>query len=134
LSGLSDVVIGTPVANRHRVEIEPLIGFFVNTQALRVDLSGSPSVAELLAQVRASALAGQAHQDIPFEQVVEALSPIRSMAHSPVFQVMFAWQNAPAGSLELPGLELEPVGTSSTTVKFDLELSLHDDGACIAGS
>jgi non-ribosomal peptide synthetase component F len=134
LSGQSDVVIGTPVANRHRAEIEPLIGFFVNTQALRVDLCGSPTVAELLAQVRATALAAQAHQDIPFEQVVEALSPMRSMAHSPVFQVMFAWQNAPEGSLDLPGLALEPLGASSTTVKFDLELTLHEAGDRIAGS
>jgi amino acid adenylation domain-containing protein len=134
LSGQSDVVIGTPVANRHRAEIEPLIGFFVNTQALRVDLSGSPTVADLLAQVRATALAAQAHQDVPFEQVVEAVSPVRSMAHSPVFQVMLAWQNAPEGSLELPRLELKPVGASSTTVKFDLELTLHEVGERIAGS
>ena len=134
MSGQSDVVIGTPVANRHRAEIEPLIGFFVNTQALRVDLSVSPSVAELLAQVRATALAAQEHQDIPFEHVVEALSPARSMAHSPVFQVMFAWQNMPAGALDLPGLQLEPVGASSTTVKFDLELILHEAGERITGS
>jgi non-ribosomal peptide synthetase component F len=133
LSGQSDVVVGTPVANRHRAEIEPLIGFFVNTQALRVDLSGSPSVAELLAEVRATALAAQAHQDIPFEQVVEALNPQRSPAHSPVFQVMFAWQNAPEGRLELPGLQLQPVGVDVPTIKFDLELSLHDTGAGIAG-
>jgi amino acid adenylation domain-containing protein len=134
LSGQSDIVIGTPVANRHRAEVEPLIGFFVNTQALRIDLSGSPSVAELLAQTRSTALTAQAHQDIPFEQVVEALSPTRSMAHSPIFQVMFAWQNAAGGSLELPGLDLEPVRSSSTTVKFDLELTLHDTGERIAGS
>jgi hypothetical protein len=135
LSGQHDVVIGTPVANRHRAEIEPLIGFFVNTQALRVDVSGSPSVAELLAQVRSTALAAQAHQDIPFEQVVEALSHARSMAHSPIFfQVMFAWQNAPGGSLDLPGLQSEPVEASATTVKFDLELTLHEAGERIAGS
>jgi amino acid adenylation domain-containing protein len=134
LSGQSDVVIGTPVANRHRAEIEPLIGFFVNTHALRVDLSGSPTVAELLSQVRTSALAAQDHQDIPFDQVVEALSPVRSMAHSPVFQVMFAWQNAPDGSLDLPGLQLQPVAASSSTVKFDLELTLQAAGPCIVGS
>jgi amino acid adenylation domain-containing protein len=133
LSGQSDVVIGTPVANRHRAEIEPLIGFFVNTQALRVDLSGSPTVAQLLAQVRATALAAQEHQDIPFEQVVEAVSSTRSLAHSPVFQVMFAWQNTPAGNLELPGLQLQPVGVDAPNVKFDLELSLQDAGDCIAG-
>jgi arthrofactin-type cyclic lipopeptide synthetase C len=122
------------VANRHRAEVEPLIGFFVNTQALRIDLSGSPSVAQLLAQVRATALAAQDHQDLPFEQVVEALQPQRSLAHSPVFQVMFAWQNAPEGVLELPGLQLQPVGAEASTIKFDLELSLQEAGPCIAGS
>jgi amino acid adenylation domain-containing protein len=132
LSGQSDVVIGTPVANRHRAEIEPLIGFFVNTQALRIDLSSSTSVAQLLAQVRATALAAQEHQDVPFEQVVETLSPQRSLAHSPVFQVMFAWQNAPQGSLEMPGLQLQPVGAEASTIRFDLDLSLHDAGDCIA--
>ena len=94
LSGQQDVVIGTPVANRGRAEIENLIGFFVNTLALRLDLSGSPSVSELLEQVKAQALAAQQHQDIPFEQVVELAQPVRSLAHSPLFQVMFAWQNA----------------------------------------
>jgi amino acid adenylation domain-containing protein len=134
LSGQDEVVIGTPVANRHRAEVEPLIGFFVNTQALRIDLSASPSVAQLLAQVRATALAVQDHQDLPFEQVVEALQPQRSLAHSPVFQVMFAWQNAPEGTLQLPGLQLQPVGADASTIKFDLELSLQEAGDCIAGS
>ncbi|MET3498399.1 non-ribosomal peptide synthetase, partial [Variovorax boronicumulans] len=117
----------------HRAEVESLIGFFVNTQALRIDLSGSPTVAQLLAQVRATALAAQAHQDLPFEQVVEALQPQRSLAHSPVFQVMFVWQNAPEGMLEMPGLQLQPVGADAPSVKFDLELSLQDDGPCISG-
>ncbi|MEY2930718.1 MAG: hypothetical protein RL033_1467, partial [Pseudomonadota bacterium] len=138
LSGQHAVVIGTPVANRTRAEVEPLIGFFVNTLALRVDLSANPSMADLLAQVRASTLAAQAHQDIPFEQVVEALNPPRSLAHSPVFQVMFAWQNAPEGALELPGLQLQAVesgsGSGSDSVKFDLELSMHEAGDCIVGS
>ena len=133
LSGQGEVVIGTPVANRTRVELEPLIGFFVNTLALRIDLSGAPTVSDLLAQVRATAMAAHDHQDIPFEQVVEALSPTRSLAHSPVFQVMFAWQNAPEGDLVLPGLQLQPVGAASETVKFDLELSLHEDGERIVG-
>ena len=97
LSGQEDVVIGTPVANRGRAEIENLIGFFVNTLALRLDLSGSPTVGELLARVKAQALAAQQHQDIPFEQVVEIVQPARSLAHSPLFQVMFAWQNADKG-------------------------------------
>ena len=103
LSGQQDVVIGTPMANRGRAEIEGLIGFFVNTLALRLDLSGSPTVGELLERVKAQALAAQQHQDIPFEQVVELVQPARSLAHSPLFQVMFAWQNAPEGALELPG-------------------------------
>ena len=90
-----DVVIGTPTANRGRGEIEGLIGFFVNTLPLRVDLSGAPTAAELLGRVRTRALEAQQHQDIPFEQVVEQARPLRSLAYSPLFQVMFAWQNAP---------------------------------------
>ncbi|WP_155742759.1 condensation domain-containing protein, partial [Xanthomonas graminis] len=89
-----------PVANRTRSELEPLIGLFVNTQALRIDLRGEPSFAELLGQVRATALAAQAHQDVPFEQVIEALNPARNLAHHPLFQVMFAWQNTPSVALE----------------------------------
>ncbi|MBW8849117.1 MAG: non-ribosomal peptide synthetase, partial [Burkholderiales bacterium] len=84
LAGQSEVVIGSPTANRHRTELEPLIGFFVNTQALRIDLSNRPSVAQLLAQVRATALAAQDHQDLPFEQLIEALNPPRSLAHHPL--------------------------------------------------
>ena len=87
LSGQSDVVIGTPTANRGRAEIERLIGFFVNTLALRLDLSSSPTVSQLLAQVKEQALSAQQHQDIPFEQVVELIQPVRSLAHSPIFQV-----------------------------------------------
>ncbi|MBW8848838.1 MAG: amino acid adenylation domain-containing protein, partial [Burkholderiales bacterium] len=133
LSGQGDVVIGTPVANRHRAEIEPLIGFFVNTQALRIDLSGSPSVAQLLAQVRGTALAAQHHQDIPFEHVVEALSPARSMAHAPLFQVWFDWQNQPDGTLELAGLHMQGLQAPGSTVQFDLMLSMQDTGNGIAG-
>ncbi|UUZ50673.1 condensation domain-containing protein [Massilia sp. B-10] len=93
LSGQDDVVIGTPVANRQRSEVEALIGFFVNTLALRVDLSADPSVAQLLVQVKASALAAYSHQELPFEQVVEAVQPPRSMSHNPIFQVMLAMNN-----------------------------------------
>ncbi|HEU0055523.1 MAG TPA: amino acid adenylation domain-containing protein, partial [Longimicrobium sp.] len=93
LSGQDDVVIGTPSAGRGRRELEELIGFFVNTLALRVDLSGSPAVGELLARVKRRALEAQQHQDLPFEQVVELVRPERGRAHSPLFQVMFAWQN-----------------------------------------
>ena len=102
------MVIGTPTANRGRAEIENLIGFFVNTLAVRLDLSGRPSVSELLARVMAQAITAQQHQDIPFEQVVELARPVRSLAHSPLFQVMFAWQNK-QGEFNLPGLELVPL-------------------------
>ncbi|MFL5384639.1 MAG: amino acid adenylation domain-containing protein, partial [Longimicrobiaceae bacterium] len=112
LSGQEDVVIGTPVAGRGRREIEGLIGFFVNTLAIRVDLSGSPTVAELLRRVKARALAAQDHQDIPFEQVVELLQPVRSLAHTPLFQVMFNWLNMPERDLQLSGLALAPAGAA----------------------
>ena len=102
-------MIGTPVANRRRAEIEGLIGFFVNTLAMRVELGGRPRVGELLERVKGKALEAQQHQDIPFEQVVELVQPERSLGHSPVFQVMFAWQNAREERLELAGLEVEPV-------------------------
>jgi amino acid adenylation domain-containing protein len=145
LSGQDDVVIGTPTANRNREEIEGLIGFFVNTLALRLDLSGSPSVAEVLGRVKERALGAQQHQDIPFEQVVELVRPARSLAHSPLFQVMFAWQNAPdGGGLELEGLELGRVGSASpgasqrgasdVTAKFDVSLGLRESGGRIVGS
>ncbi len=137
LAGQRDVVIGTSTANRSREEIEGLIGFFVNALALRVDLGGSPTVAELLQRVRAVALAAQEHQDIPFDQVVEVVNPPRSHAHSPLFQVQFVWQNTPRSRcLDLPGLRLEPVGDEAarTTTKFDLLLILGDAGRTILGS
>ncbi|HEX8360464.1 MAG TPA: amino acid adenylation domain-containing protein, partial [Longimicrobium sp.] len=134
LSGQDDVVIGSPTANRGRSEIEGLIGFFVNTLALRVDLTGEPTVGELLERVKARALEAQAHQDIPFERVVELVQPVRSMAHTPLFQVMFSWQNNPQGSLQLPGLEVSPAEAAThTTARFDLSLSLQEAGGGIAG-
>ncbi|HEX8695266.1 MAG TPA: amino acid adenylation domain-containing protein, partial [Longimicrobium sp.] len=135
LSGQDDVVIGTPTANRGRREIEGLIGFFVNTLAVRVDLAGAPTVAELLGRVKARALGAQQNQDIPFEQVVELLQPARSLAHTPLFQAMFAWQNAPRPRLELPGLELAPVpGAAQATAKFDISLTLSERGGRIVGA
>ncbi|HEU4558058.1 MAG TPA: amino acid adenylation domain-containing protein, partial [Longimicrobium sp.] len=145
LSGQDDVVVGTPTANRGRREIEGLIGFFVNTLALRVELGGSPSVSQLLARVRERALEAQQNQDIPFEQVVELVQPARSLAHTPLFQVMFAWQNASEGGrLELSGLELGGVGpadsadsagaASEAAAKFDLSLTLGEAGGRIVGS
>ena len=134
LSGQQDIVIGTPAANRKRIEIEELIGFFVNPLALRLDLSGSPTVSKLLARVKAQALAAQQHQDIPFEQVVEVAHPARSLSHSPIFQVMFSWQNAPEGVLELPGLKVRSSQLApQVTAKFDLNLSLREAGKTIVG-
>jgi amino acid adenylation domain-containing protein len=133
LSGQQDVVIGSPVANRGRTEIENLIGFFVNTLALRLDLSGSPSVSQLLEQTKAQSLAAQRHQDIPFEQVVELAQPVRSLAHSPLFQVMFAWQNAEARP-ELPGLEVLLLQPPHKAAQFDLTLFLQLAGDTISGA
>ena len=136
LSGQEEVVTGTPVANRGRMEIEGLIGFFVNTLALRLDVSGSPSVGELLKRVKEQTLTAQQHQDIPFEQVVEIVRPVRSLSHSPLFQVMFEWQqNAGGGGLAIPGVELGPLGVASDVVaKLDLTLFLRDGGERIVGS
>ncbi|HEU0299707.1 MAG TPA: amino acid adenylation domain-containing protein, partial [Longimicrobium sp.] len=135
LAGQDDVVVGTPAANRGRREIEGLIGFFVNTLALRVDLSGAPTVAELLGRVRARTLQAQQNQDIPFEQVVERVQPVRSLAHTPVFQAMLAWQAEGRQALELPGLQVGPVrGAAAATAKFDLLLALSATGGRIAGA
>ncbi len=121
-----DITIGTPIANRNRKEIEPLIGFFVNTLVLRANLEGNLSFLELLNQVRQVALDAYAHQDVPFEQLVEALQPERNLSHSPLFQVMFALQNAPMGKLELPGLTITPLERRTLTSKFDLFLSMEE--------
>ncbi|WP_036254806.1 non-ribosomal peptide synthetase, partial [Methylobacter sp. BBA5.1] len=134
LSGQDDLVIGTPSANRGRAEIEGLIGFFVNTLALRIDLSDSPTVADLIERIKIQTLNAQAHQDIPFEQVVEIVQPPRSLAHAPLFQVMFDWQNTPGGKLSLPGLSLAPVDVAHASAQFDLSLSLKEDGDAIVGS
>ncbi|MBA2673524.1 amino acid adenylation domain-containing protein, partial [Ramlibacter sp.] len=134
LSGQDDVVIGTPVANRTRSEVEGLIGFFVNTLALRFDLSDGPSTVQLLRQVKAESLNAQQHQDLPFEQVVELAKPERSLSHTPLFQVLFSWQNNVRGELALPGLQLQTVGAPHTISKFDMTLSLGEVDGRIAGS
>ena len=133
LSGQEDVVIGSPVANRGRAEIKGLIGFFVNTLAVRVDVSGSPSVSELLARVKARTVAAQEHQDLPFEQVVELLQPSRSLSHAPLFQVALAWQTLSAGRLDLGELRLEAVEVPRVSAQFDLTLSLAEAGGTISG-
>ena len=132
LSGDDDVAIGTPVANRGRAEIEGLIGFFVNTLVLRLDLSGAPSVGSFLDRVKEQALAAQDRQDVPFEQVVEALAPPRSLAHAPLFQVLLSWNNE-RSEFALADLQVAPVGSPVTTAKFDLTLNLGEVGDRIAG-
>ena len=134
LSGQQDVVIGTPVANRGQVEIENLIGLFVNTLALRLDFFGSPTVLEMLERVKKQTLAAQHHQDMPFEQIVELLQPVRSLAHSPLFQVMFIWQNTQERKLELPGLEVKAIpGMSDVAAPFDFTISLQEVAGRITG-
>jgi amino acid adenylation domain-containing protein len=134
LSGQDDVVIGTPTANRQRAEVAPLIGFFVNTLALRIDLSGEPSVAELLARVRQTALAAQDHQDLPFEHVVEAAQPPRRLDHTPLFQVLLAWQGNDSATLQLPDIQVESAALPFDSVKFDLDLVLGEHDGAIQGS
>ncbi|MET1080988.1 MAG: amino acid adenylation domain-containing protein, partial [Pseudomonas sp.] len=133
LSGQTQVVIGSSVAGRNRAELEPLIGFFVNTQALRFDLEGPLEVTQLLAQARRVALAAQSNRDVPFEQVVEALNPPRSMAYNPIFQVRLAWQNTPEARLELDDLQFESLGSSAGSAQFDLSLDLEESGSRIVG-
>jgi non-ribosomal peptide synthetase component F len=125
-AGSEDLCIGTPVANRTRREVEPLIGFFVNTLVMRVDLSGDPGFDQLIDRVRAMALSAYDHQDMPFEQVVELLEPVRTLSFSPLFQVMLTLQNAPLGALELPGLTLEPLDIERGTTLYDLSLTLAE--------
>jgi hypothetical protein len=121
-SGQDDIVVGTPVAGRQELETEGLIGFFVNTLVIRTRISGDPSFRVLLAQVREVMLEAQAHQDLPFEKLVEALQPERSMSHLPLFQVLFSCMNAERETLRLHGLTLRDFGALSGTAKLDLEM------------
>ncbi len=130
----TDIVVGTPVANRIRREVEPLIGFFVNTLALRVGVRGEEGFDELLRRVREVSLDAFAQHDTPFDRVVDELDVERSLSHQPLFQVMFILQNTPMGALSIPGLELEPMELDTPTAKFDLTLALREeqDGALAA--
>ncbi|HEX2187594.1 MAG TPA: condensation domain-containing protein, partial [Longimicrobiaceae bacterium] len=131
-AGQEDVVVGTPVAGRTRVELEGMIGFFVNTLAIRTDLSGDPTFRGLLRRVRETLLGAYQHQDLPFERLVEELGVERSLTHAPVFQAVFSMDDGPAGEgeLRLGTVEAEPLRTGSASVKFDLSLSLWNrDGA-----
>jgi amino acid adenylation domain-containing protein len=125
-TGQDDIVIGTPIAGRNRSEIEPLIGFFVNSLVLRTDLSGAPSFRELVARVKEVTLHAYAHQDLPFEKLVEELQPERTLSHHPLFQVVFTMQNVPFDVVELPHLTLTALDTEHMPQKFDLNVHMTE--------
>ncbi|MFP4409953.1 amino acid adenylation domain-containing protein [Coleofasciculus sp.] len=128
-----DIVVGTPIAGRNHRETESLIGFFVNTLALRVDLSGNPSFRELLRRTRQVTLEAYSHQDLPFEKLVEELQPERNLSYHPLFQVMFVLQNAGSEDWQLPGLTLSPLEIESVTAKFDLTLAIEEKESGLRG-
>jgi amino acid adenylation domain-containing protein len=133
-SGQDDLAVGTPIANRSRRELEGLVGFFVNTLVLRARLSGAPHGRELLQRVREMALGAYAHQDVPFEKLVERLAPERDLSRTPLFQAMFVLQNVPAQALRLPGLTLQPLETDTGATRFDLTLTMAESEGTLAGS
>ena len=126
LTNTTDIVVGTPFANRHRREAEPMIGLFVNTLALRGRLDDNPSFATFLSRARDTLLEAQRHQDLPFELLVDELRPERNLSHSPIFQVMFVWESTRAMSLSDAGLSITPLEIPQRTAKFDLTLFLED--------
>jgi amino acid adenylation domain-containing protein len=132
-TGQTNFAVGSPIANRTRTELEGLIGFFVNTLVLRTDLSGDPRFVEFLGKVRDTALEAFAHQETPFEKLVEALNPARDMSYSPLFQVMFVFQNAPRATLELHSLTLTPVAIDAGGSTFDLTLYMREEQRGLTG-
>jgi amino acid adenylation domain-containing protein len=129
----ADIVIGSPIANRNQFEIEGLIGFFVNTLALRTSLQGNPAFSELLQRVQQTALGAYEHQDVPFERLVEALELERNLSHAPLFQVMFGLQQAQVEKLALPGLTISPLKIERGTAKFDLTLAMMETAQGLSG-
>ncbi|MFP5287693.1 MAG: condensation domain-containing protein, partial [Thermoanaerobaculia bacterium] len=134
LTGQQDLVVGSPIANRNRREIEDLIGVFVNTLALRANVGRAPDFRDLLRQVREVSLGAYAHQDLPFERLVEDLHPDRDLSRSPVFQVLIALQNAPLPKTGFGGLSLEPLDLPSQAAKVDLFFALNEEGGTISGA
>ena len=133
-SGQDDLAVGVPIAGRSRPELEGLIGFFVNTLVLRGDLSGDPSFVDYLARVRECSLAAYAHQDLPFEKLVEELAPSRDLSRNPLFQVSFALQNTPALHWRLAGLDVTTVeGILDSSAKFDLYLAITENAGQLQG-
>jgi hypothetical protein len=133
-TGETDLVIGSNVANRNRAEIEPLIGFFVNHLVIRTDLSGDPTFMEVLRRQRKVALEAFAHQDLPFDKLVEELQPEREFNRTPIFQTLFSLQNAPRTGLRLPGLKLRPFDSGPTITKYDLTLLMSENEDGLAGA
>ncbi len=133
-SGQEDIVVGTPVAGRTHAETEDLIGFFINMLALRTSLAGNPDFRTLLRQVRDGALEAYAHQEMPFERLVEEVRPVRDLSRQPIFQTLVVLQNMPQERLELPGLTLRRVTEQRATAKFDLSLYLQETEHGLAGT
>jgi amino acid adenylation domain-containing protein len=133
-SGQDDICVGTPIANRNRADIEPLIGFFVNTLVLHTTFRDRMTFRELMQQVRECCLGAYAHQDVPFELVVDALQPERNLSQSPLFQVMFVIQNAPGEAQQIPGLTIQPIEAHSGTAKFDLTLFMLEEYERLGGA
>ncbi len=132
-AGQDEVLVGTPVAGRHLPDVEPLVGLFVNTLVLRHDLSGQPGFREILGRVRRTALEAYQHESLPFELLVEALQPVRSLSHSPLFQVMFTLERLAGDPLSLEGIRAEPVPIALPTAKYDLTLNVLDGPAGSSG-
>ena len=125
-SGQNDILVGMPIAGRNREEIEPLIGFFVNTLVIRTDFSGNPDFKELLKRVRKTALEAFAHQDLPFEKLLDTLNIKRDVSRPPLFQTMFVLQNIPRSKVELPGLTLSQIAPDNPTSKFEITLEMAE--------
>jgi amino acid adenylation domain-containing protein len=132
-SGQTDLTVGTPITGRTRAEVENLIGFFLNTLVLRADLSGDPGFGVIVDRTRARALEAYAHQDLPFEKLVDELGVRRSLGHSPLFQALFVLLHTTPPEAESAGLRATPFSTEGATAKFDLTLAMHADGESLSG-
>jgi hypothetical protein len=133
-SGQDDIAVGTPIANRTRGEVEGLIGYFINTLVLRTDLTGATTFRDALQRVRATALGAYAHQDLPFEQIVDSVQPERDLSRHAIFQVMFVLQNAPMEPVEIPDLHFKPLAIARTTTRFDLTLTMAEGPHGLTGA
>jgi non-ribosomal peptide synthetase component F len=133
-SGDDQIIIGSPVANRRRPETERMIGCFINTLALKIDLRSNPSYREMVRRARNAALDAYEHQDVPFDRVVEAIRPERAINRTPIFQVWFVLHNTPVEQISVGDLKLRPIFIEANTAQFDLTLSMIDLGDALSGS